>query len=192
MSDPSDITQVLLEASQQVPGSFDRLFALLYDDLRQVAVARMSHENAGNTLQATALVHEAYARLVDQTRCQFRDRAHFLAVASQAMRRTLVDHARARGCRKRGSDWDRVPFEEALTIGSPHGDPAILALDDSLRRLEASHPEKARLVEMRFFGGLTHDECAQVMSLSVRTVARHLDFAQSWLFREMTSSPTAE
>ena len=187
MIDSGDITQALLEASEQVPGSFDRLFALVYEDLRQLAVARMSREDDGHTLQATALVHEAYARLVDQSRCRWQNRAHFLAVASQAMRRTLVDHARGRGALKRGGGWDRVPFDEALTIGSPHSDPALLALDDSLRRLEATHPDKARLVEMRFFGGLTHEECAEVLSLSVRTVARHLDFAQSWLYREMTS-----
>jgi len=192
MSPSQDITQVLLEASEQVPGSFERLFALLYEDLRGIALARMNEENAGHTLQATALVHEAYVRLVDQTRCQWRSRAHFLAVASQVMRRTLVDHARSRGRQKRGGDWDRVPFEEAITIGSPQGDPALLALDDSLRRLESTHPDKARVVEMRFFGGLSHEECAEVLSLSVRTVARHLDFAEAWLYRDMTTSGSPE
>lgn len=188
MSHPGDATQVLLEASQRIPGSFDRLFALLYDDLRLVALGRMQHENPGHTLQATALVHEAYVRLVDQSRCEWRDRAHFLAVASQAMRRALVDHARHRTREKRGGAWDRVPFEEALTIGSPHSEPALLALDDSMRRLQAAHPGKEKLVEMRFFGGLTHEECADVLSLSTKTVARHLDFAQTWLYRDMTSS----
>jgi RNA polymerase sigma factor (TIGR02999 family) len=187
MDHPHDITEILHQASRREPGSFDRLFALLYDDLRQLAISRMNAEKAGHTLQATALVHEAYVRMVDQTRCQWRDRAHFLAVASHIMRRTLVDHARGRSRQKRGGGWNRVPFEEALTIGSPHGDPALVALDDSLRRLEENHPEKARLVEMRFFGGLTHEECAEVLSLSTRTVARHLDFAESWLFRDMTA-----
>lgn len=192
MGPTSDITQVVLEASERVPGSFERLFALLYDDLRGIALARMSEEYAGHTLQATALVHEAYVRLVDQTRCQWRNRAHFLAVASQVMRRTLVDHARSRGRQKRGGDWDRVPFEEALTIGAPHADPALLALDDALRRLEGMHPEKAKLIEMRFFGGLSHEECAEVLALSVRTVARHLDFAEAWLYRDMTATGPPE
>jgi RNA polymerase sigma-70 factor, ECF subfamily len=192
MGRSEDITEMLHQASRREPGSFDRLFAVLYDDLRYLAVSRMNAENVGHTLQATALVHEAYVRMVDQTRCQWRDRAHFLAVASHIMRRTLVDHARTRSRQKRGGGWDRVPFEEALTIGSPHSDPALVALDDALRRLEENHPEKARLVEMRFFGGLSHEECAEVLSLSTRTVARQLDFAQSWLFREMTSPPASD
>jgi RNA polymerase sigma-70 factor (ECF subfamily) len=192
MGTSGDITQALHQVSRHEPGSFERLFALLYEDLHLLAVSRMKNENSGHTLQATALVHEAYVRMVDQTRCQWQDRAHFLAVASQIMRRALVDHARTRERLKRGAGWDRVPFEEALTIGSPHSDPALLALDDALRRLEQNHPDKARLVEMRFFGGLTHEECAEVLSLSSRTVARHLDFAQSWLYRDMTSAPSSE
>ena len=189
MSGHGDVTQLLLLASQRVPGSFDQLFAVLYEDLRQLAQDRMRGEAAGHTLQATALVHEAYVRLADQTRCQWHDRAHFLAVAGQAMRRTLVDHARGRKRRKRGGSWSRVPFEEALTMGSPHGDSALLALDDALRRLEASQPEMAKLVELRFFGGLTHQECAAVLSVSSKTVARHLAYAEAWLFRDMTATP---
>lgn len=182
-----DVTAILIEASEKTPGAFDRLFALLYDDLRQIAAARMRQEDAGHTLQATALVHEAYSRLVDQTRCQWRNRAHFLAVASQAMRRILVDHARSRGRKKRGGGWEKVSLDEALELGAADSDPALLALDESLRRFEQSHPDKARVVEMRFFGGLTHEECAEVLDLSPRTVARYWEFAQAWLHRDMTS-----
>lgn len=192
MSRSDDVTQLLHEASRKAPGSLDRLYAAIYDDLRSVAEARMRQEDAGHTLQATALVHEAYLRLVDQTRCQWQDRAHFLAVASRVMRRALVDHARRRNAQKRGGEWQRVPFDEALTIGAPESGQAVLAVDDALGRLAEQHPDKARLVEMRYFGGLTHDECAEVLAVSTKTVARHLDYAQAWLFRDMTGRGTGD
>jgi RNA polymerase sigma factor (TIGR02999 family) len=187
MNRPHDVTQLLREASRRDPGSLERLYAAIYDDLRAVAESRMRQEGADHTLQATALVHEAYLRLVDQTRCRWQDRAHFLAVASQVMRRALVDHARRRDAQKRGGGWERVPFEEALTIGAPDAGRAVLAVDDALHRLAAEHPDKARLVEMRYFGGLTHEECAEVLAVSTKTVSRHLDYAQAWLYRAMTA-----
>jgi RNA polymerase sigma factor (TIGR02999 family) len=168
------------------------LFSRLYEDLRAIAEQRLRHERPDHTLQATALVHEAYLRLADQTRCRWQDRAHFLAVASQAMRRVLVDHARRHLRQKRGGDWRRVPLDEALTLGSPDGQETLLALDGALRRLEDAHPRSARIVEMRFFGGLGSEECAEVLGISTRTVARDWDFAQAWLYRAMEAGgPTA-
>ena len=186
MNGSTDVTQLLHQAARKEPGSLERLYAAIYDDLRAVAEVRMRQESGDHTLQATALVHEAYLRLVDQTRCRWQDRAHFLAVASQVMRRALVDHARRRDAQKRGGDWQRVPFEEALTIGAPDSGRALLAVDDALTRLASEHPDKARLVEMRYFGGLSHEECADVLAISTKTVSRHLDYAQAWLYREMT------
>jgi RNA polymerase sigma factor (TIGR02999 family) len=182
----SDVTALLHRAARREPGSLERLYAAVYDDLKAVAEARMRQESPGHTLQATALVHEAYLRLVDQTRCRWQDRAHFLAVASQVMRRTLVDHARRRDAQKRGGEWERVPFDLALTVGAPEAPEAVLAVDAALGRLTQEHPDKARLVEMRYFGGLSHEECAEVLAISTKTVARHLDYAEAWLFRDMT------
>ena len=187
MADDLDITQLLLTAGGGAPEATERLFAALYDDLRRVARERMRREDPAHTLQATALVHEAFVRLIDQTRCQWKNRAHFLAVASRVMRRILVDHARARGRIKRGGDFERVPFDEqALAAGGAIDEGTLLALDDALRRLEPEHPEAARVVEMRFFGGLTQEESASVLGVTDRTIRRHWDFARAWLFRELS------
>jgi len=168
-----------------------RLFELLYADLRLIADGRLRRESSGHTLQPTALVHEAYLRLVDQTRCRWQNRAHFLAVASQAMRRILVDHARGKQRVKRGGAWKRVSLDEALDVSGEQGAEHIIVLDTALRKLETSQPEKARVVEMRYFGGLTNEECAEVLQVSARTVIRYWDYAQAWLYREMTSDPAA-
>lgn len=191
MPPASDITQLLLNAENGSASAVDRLFAALYDDLRRIAAERMRHEDPGMTLQATALVHEAYARMIDQTRARWQNRAHFLAVASQVMRRILVDHARSRGRQKRGGDWIRVPLAEQLATGGPMDEETLLALDDALRRLEAAHPEQARVVEMRFFGGLTQEESASVLGVTDRTIRRHWDFARAWLFRDLGAGPAS-
>ena len=185
MSPGSDVTQILQAASAGEPGAMRELFAAVYDDLRSRARAHLAGERADHTLQPTALVHEAYIRLVDQDRVVWQNRAHFLAVAGQAMRRILVDHARSRGAHKRSGGKIHLPLEDDLVLGDEAADPVVLALDDALTQLEKDRPEVARLVEMRFFAGLTQDECASLLGISRRTVCRQWDYAQAWLFREM-------
>ncbi|MEZ5064291.1 MAG: sigma-70 family RNA polymerase sigma factor [bacterium] len=183
---PTDVTEILLQARGGAPGATDRLLAALYSDLRGMADRFLRHERADHTLQPTELVHEAYFRLVDQTRCAWQDRAHFLAIASQAMRRILVDHARRRGSAKRGGGVPRIPLHEATNLIGGGDDTTLLALDFALDKLAAVHPDSARVVELRFFGGLTHEECAGVLDVSPRTVSRHWEFARAWLYREMS------
>lgn len=163
----------------------DSLLALVYDDLREAAARLLRRERSDHTMQATELVHEAFLRMVDQTRCDWQNRAHFLAIASRAMRRILVDHARRRGSQKRGSGQAKVELDEALVVGSEDTDTLVQELELALTKLAQQYPDAARVVEMRFFGGLTHDECALVMGFSRRTATRHWSFAQSWLYREI-------
>jgi len=187
-----DTTALLLEVSGGSARAADRLLAVVYDDLREAASRLMRGERSDHTLRATELVHEAYLRLVDHTRCEWQSRAHFLAVASRAMRNILVDHARRRGSQKRGAGHVRVSFDEALVIGTESADAMILTLERALEKLARRHPEAARVVEMRFFGGLTNEECASVIGSSPRTVSRHWEFAQAWLYREIaTDAPSA-
>jgi len=180
-----DATSLLLETTQGSAHAVDDLLSLVYNDLRQAAAQLLRNERRDHTLQPTELVHEAYLRLVDQTRCEWQNRAHFFAVASRAMRRILVDHARRRGSQKRGSGQTKLDLDEALMVGSESADELVLELEDALSNLSVQYPEAARIVEMRFFGGLTHDECACVMGFSRRTATRHWSFAQTWLYREI-------
>ena len=189
MSERDDVTEILQLAAGGSPIAAEQLYSLLYEELRRLAARHLRKERPDHTLQATELVHEAYVRLIDQTRAQWQSRAHFLAIASRAMRRILVDHARGRARAKRGGGWEKVPFEQALTLGNPETETIVLELDLALSKLADHEPDKARVVEMHFFGGLTHEECAEIMGISVRTIARHWDYAQAWLHREMTAEP---
>ncbi len=184
-TDGRDVTLILRQAASGEPEAVRELFAAVYDDLRTRARACLAHERPDHTLQPTALVHEAYMRLIDQNRVVWQNRAHFLAVAGQAMRRILVDHARGRGAQKRSGGKIHLSLDEEIVLGDPAADPVILALDEALARLEGEQPDIAHVVEMRFFGGLTQDECAAMLGISRRTVCRHWDFAQAWLYREM-------
>lgn len=188
MDDRPDLTAILERAAAGTPGAFDELFAGVYGALRSMAQGYLAAERADHTLQPTALVHEAYLKLVDQKRARWSSRAHFLAVAGQAMRRVLVDHARRRNRSKRGGGTVHVDLGQALVLGAPSSDDTVLALEDALVKFEVAHPEKARVVELRFFAGLTHEECAEVMNTSRRTVCRHWDFAQAWLYREIAGA----
>lgn len=187
MTDPVDVTTILHDAARGSPEAADRLLPLIYAELRVVAERCLRRERPDHTLQATELVHEAYLRLIDQTRCEWRNRAHFLAVASMAMRRILVDHARSRMSGKRGGGAPKIPLDEALGVGKSDRDTTLLALDLALGKLASRHPGIGRLVEMRFFGGLTYEECACVLGASPRTVSRHWEFAKAWLYRELRS-----
>jgi len=185
------VTEVLLRATEGSPGAMEELYPLVYDELRALAGGRLRGERPDHTLQATELVHEVYLRLVDVQRCRWENRAHFFAVAGRAMRRVLVDHARRRGASRRGGGWEKLPLDAALELGSEEADAMMLALGEALGRLEARQPEKARVVEMLFFAGLTQEECAGVLGVSRRTIVRWWEYAQAWLHREMSagSSP---
>lgn len=161
-----------------------QLAPLVHEELRRIARRCMAGERAGHTLQATALVHEAYLRLVDVRRVQWRDRAHFLAMAARLMRRVLVDHARAKRYQKRGGGAVRVTFAEELPVGEAP-DLDLLAVDEALSALAVVDERKGRVVELRFFGGLTVDETADVLEVSPETVMRDWKMAKAWLRREL-------
>lgn len=185
MPSPTEVTQILQEASAGDRSAVDRLLPVVYDELRRLAQSHLARERPDHTLQATALVHEAYLKLIDQTRVKWQNRAHFFAVAAQAIRRILIDHARAKGRRKRGGDADRVSLDEVLTLSVEQPSTDLLALDEALTRLGAHEPQKAKVVEMRFFGGLTSEETAEVLGIGTRTVERHWQYSRAWLYREL-------
>jgi RNA polymerase sigma factor (TIGR02999 family) len=162
----------------------DRLFKMVYADLRRLAHRYMANERPGQTLQTTALVHEAYLRLVDINQVQWQDRAHFFAVAARVMRRILVDSARARGYQKRGENAEQVELNEALLVTNRPG-PDLVALDDALTALADLDPRKSQVVELRFFGGLTTEEVSEVLGVSTDTILRDWKTAKVWLLREI-------
>ncbi|MEM1179553.1 MAG: ECF-type sigma factor [Acidobacteriota bacterium] len=187
MSDPdkTEETTVLLRrwtAGEKAAG--EALFDSLYDELRRVASRRLRAESSGS-LQTTALVHELFLRLVDQRSADWRDRAHFFAVAARLMRRILVDDARSRGAQKRGGEQPALSFESLGEV--PFGERAseLLALDDCIRDLDRRDPDKARLVELRFFGGLSLEDTAEVMGLSRSSVVRQWRLTKGWMHRQM-------
>lgn len=179
-----NVTDLLMRWSGGEAAAQDALWPLVYRDLRRVAGQLMNGERGAHTLQPTALVHEAYLRLIDCRRLQYRDRVHFYAIAARMMRRILVDHARARGARKRDGG-ERVVLDISSHLAdSPTAD--ILDLDEALLRLEEMEPEKAKVVELKFFGGLTNDELAELLGCSEKTIRRHWKVAKLWLFRELS------
>lgn len=188
MPSSPDCTQLLRAARGGDRGALDDLFALAYDELRQAAHHRLRRQRAGETLSTTALVHEAYLRLVDQSRAQWVDRAHFLALASRAMRFVLVDHVRARTAQKRGGAAEAVPLD-AVQVAVEAQAADLLALHQALERLAGFSARLAQLIEYRFFGGLTYEEIAEVTGASVPTVKRDWTRARTWLFQAMQPEP---
>ena len=177
-------TELLVAWSRGDGRAFDQLLPIVNSELHRLARRYMHRERPGHTLQATALVNEAYLRLVDVRRVQWQNRAHFCAMAARMMRRILVDHARARNNTKRGGDVPRVSLDEALEVAiEPRQD--LVGLDDALCRLEIIYPRKSQVVELRFFGGLSVEETAEAMHISVDTVKRDWRFAKLWLLREL-------
>jgi len=181
-----DVTELLRAWSEGDSGALDRLMPLVYDELRRRAAAYLRRERRNDTLQPTALVHEAYLRLVDQRRAAWQNRAQFFGVASQMMRRILVDRARARRMAKRSGRWARVTLVEAEKA-TPPVDVEVLDLDAALTELAAFDPRKSRIAELRFFGGLSLEESGQVLGLSVATVERDWQAARAWLFKTLSA-----
>ena len=178
------ITRLLVDWRNGDQRALEQLIPLVHEELRRVARRHMAHERAGHTLQATALVNEAYVRLIDIRQVNWQDRAHFFAMSSRLMRRILVDFARAKGYQKRGGDAQKVSLDEALIVSvEPAAD--LVALDDALTALGAFDARKAQVVEMRFFGGLSVEETAEALKVSVDTVMRDWKLAKAWLLREL-------
>jgi RNA polymerase sigma factor (TIGR02999 family) len=190
-SPPGDVTRLLLAWSQGDSKALEVLIPLVYDELHRLAERHLARERAGHTLQPTAVVHEAYLKLVDQKRVSWKNRGHFFAVAAQAMRRLLVDHARRRDAAKRGGSVTLVPLEAADPADAPKVAPKeadVLALDRALEKLAALDATQAKVVELRYFGGLTLDETAEVLGSSASTVGRAFRLAKAWLYRELSAA----
>jgi RNA polymerase sigma factor (TIGR02999 family) len=178
------ITTILREFAAGDKSALDRLMPLLYAELRRLAGSQLMRERYGNTLQPTALVHEAYVRLIDQSLPDFRNRAHFLGVAAQLMRQILIDSARKRNAAKRGGGQIHLSLDEAVD-GVEARPVVMIALDQAIKALERKDPRKSKLIEMSFFGGLTPQEMAEVLELSVEDVGAELRVARAWLRRRL-------
>ncbi len=191
MTDPShDVTLLLGEWRRGDPEALERLLPAVYDELRRLASRYLSGERVGHTLQTSDLVHEAFLRLVGQRSVDWQSRAHFFAISASMMRRVLVDHARSRGGKKRGGDLNRIALDDAPDF-SQHRDAEVVALDGALVDLAAVDPELARIVELRFFGGLKNDEIAEVLEVSNVTVRRRFRLAKAWLYRHLAGEEAA-
>lgn len=185
MAAEEDITQLLKQASCGEQRAVDVLLPVVYDELRRIAERSLRRERVDHTLQTTALVHEAYLKLVDQREAQWQNRAHFFAIAAQAMRRILVNHAKGANRIKRGGDRSRVDLDEAAAV-TPDRHIDLIALDEAMHRLAQFDPRKSKLVELRFFGGMSIEEVAEVLQIAPATVKRDWNFAKAWLLREVT------
>lgn len=181
---PREMTQLLVDWSNGDQSALDRLLPLVHAELRKLAHHYMSRERPGHTLQTTALVNEAYLRLVDQRDVRWENRAHFFGIAARSMRQILVEYARQRRARKRGGDAQRVELDEAALLSDePNTD--LVALDEALRELAEVDERKSRVVELRFFGGLNVEEVAEVLGVHANTVVRDWDMAKAWLRRQL-------
>ena len=184
----SAVTLILNRAQQGDPNAASELLPLVYDELRKLAAARMANEAAGHTLQATALVHEAWLRLTeDNPDAHFANRAHFFAAAADAMRRILVDRARRKSAGKRGGGWERINLDQ-VEIAADADDDTLLLVDESLDKLAQEEPKAAEIVKLRFFAGLTLDEAGQLLGFTERTAKRHWAFARAWLYDAMKTA----
>src|SRR5229473_3544443 len=187
----SDVTRILEAAQQGDPTAADQLLPLVYQQLRHLAAHKMANEAPGQTLQATALVHEAWLRLVGNENQKWDGRAHFFAAAAEAMRRILIEKARRKSAIRHGGDQQRVDIQE-VELASPMDDAQLLALDEVLDKLAATHAVQAEVVKLRYFVGMTNVEVAQVLGLSDRTVKNYWTHARAWLFREINAARTTE
>lgn len=183
-----EVTQLLNQWSEGDQAALDRLFPFVYDELRRLANAYLRRERPGHTLQSTALVHEAYLRLVGQREIRWQNRAHFFGIAAQVIRHILVDHARGRISAKRGGGAVNLSLDEGLAVPNKQ-DLDVVALDDALQGLAKIDPQQSRIVELRFFGGLSIEETAEVVGVSTATVKRDWSVAKAWLYREVSRNP---
>ena len=181
-----EITQMLREWSGGRREAMDKLMPLVYAELHRQAARYLRRENKGHTLQTTALIHETYLKLIDQREVEWQNRAHFFAIAAQAMRRIMVDYARTKRREKRGGDDEKLPLEAALTVAADESSVDLIALDEALTRLAEIDSEQARLVELRYFSGLSLEETAEALHISRATAAREWNVARAWLRRELT------
>jgi RNA polymerase sigma-70 factor (ECF subfamily) len=184
MSDARTVTRLLQDLAGGDQGALDRLVPLVYEELRRIAEGQLRRERPGHTLQPTALVHEVYVRMVGREQAGYQDRAHFLAIAAHAMRKILIDHAREHNAAKRGGGREKFAIDEERD-GCLERPSILIALDDALATLAEKDPLLARLVEMRYFGGLTAEESSTALNLEISVVRRQLRLAESWLQREM-------
>ena len=184
---PADVTQLLGEWSGGDREALDDLIPLVYDELRRMAHGHMAQERAGHTMQATALVNEVYLKLKNERGSNWQNRAQFFAVAAQMMRRILVDYARQHASAKRGAGAERVPLDEAMLVSKDNAS-EMLAIDEALHKLEQLDKRKSQVAVMRFFAGLTVEEAAEALAISVETVARDWRFARAWLRNELSAA----
>lgn len=184
-----EITQLLAEWSDGNQSALDELYPLVYDELHRLARRYMSRERKGHTLQTTALINEAYVRLVDQKNVHWANRSHFFAISAQIMRRILIDHARRHAYAKRGGGAQQVSLDEAAAVASGIG-AEILRLDEALKTLAEMDPRRSQVVELRYFGGLNNEEIAGVLHVSENTVTRDWNMARAWLYQQLAESAT--
>ena len=188
----SDVTAILSQIEQGDPTAAEQLLPLVYEELKRLAASKLGREKPGQTLQTTALVHEAYIRLVDNEKAQhWNSRGHFFGAAAEAMRRILIDHARAKGARKRGGGYQRMELNSAMLNFESCPD-EVLDLDEAIQKLSERDQPKAELVKLRFFAGLSLPEAAAVMGIAPRTARDHWAYARAWLYRHMTRASEAE
>ena len=180
-----ELTQLLIDWNNGDQSAFDRLMPLIDEELRRLAHRYMSRERAGHTLQTTALVNEAFVRLVNRKNVNWQNRAHFYGIAAQLMRTILVDHARSHACAKRGGGALKLELDVALVMSQKKAS-EVIALDDALKELARLDPQQSRIVELRFFGGLTVEETAEVLQLSPATIKREWSTAKAWLYHELS------
>jgi RNA polymerase sigma factor (TIGR02999 family) len=189
MSSPEAVTALLKQWSDGSKEALDRLMPVVYSQLRKLAAHSLRSERPDHTLRATELVHEAYLKLIDSD-IPWQNRVHFYAVAAKVLRHILVDHAKAHRREKRGGDAERIPLDEALVVG-PETSSEVVELDEALKRLALNDERKSQVVELTFFGGMTHEEIAAVLQISPKTVQRELRVAKAWLHRELRADGDA-
>jgi RNA polymerase sigma factor (TIGR02999 family) len=183
----SDATAILTALERGEPNAADQLLVLVYDELRRLAASKMAREAPGQTLQPTALVHEAWLRLAGRENPKFENRAHFFSAAAEAMRRILIDRARRKLTLRHGGDFERVTVDEC-NVAAPEADEQLLAVHDALDKLAREHPLQAEVVKLRYFAGMTNEETAKALDISVATVKNYWTFARTWIFNEIKSS----
>lgn len=187
---PDEVTQLLVSWSNGNKAALDRLLPMVYAELRRLARRYMGRESPGHTLQTSALINEAYLKLIDQRNVQWQNRAHFFAVAAQVMRHILIDHARSRHYAKRGAGARRISLDDTAVLSDERA-AELVALDDALTALAELDPRKSRIIELRFFGGLSIEETAEILQISPVTVTRDWRAARAWLRREMSGGGSA-